>query len=70
MSDETGGNTSALATAMVEHSFSAIDNEIAWKWQRGTMVQLRNGLWAPVFSQKKLAQLVADGARLPDSVQG
>ena len=55
---------------MVEHSMDAMENEIAWKWQRGTMVQLRNGLWAPVFSQKELQQVMADGARLPDCVQG
>ena len=55
---------------MVEHSFNAISDEIAWKWQRGTIVQMRNGLWAPVFSQKELDQMMADGARLPDCVQG
>jgi len=68
--DGSGEKSSALAMAMVEHSFNAIDNEIAWKWQRGMMVQLRNGLWAPVFSQNELEQLIADGAQLPDCVQG
>eukprot|EP01046_Picozoa_sp_COSAG06_P013617 COSAG06_NODE_828_length_12054_cov_67.028440_5_plen_117_part_00 len=43
MADDAGGTGSKLAMAMVEHSFAAMGDEIAWKWQRGTMVQLRNG---------------------------
>ena len=70
MADDPGGGSSALAMALVEHSFNAMGNEIAWKWQRGTMVQLRNGLWAPVFSQQDLEELVADGAMIPDCIQG
>ena len=35
-------------SAMVEHSFAAMDSEIKWKWTRGLMVRMSNGLYAPV----------------------
>ena len=47
-----------------------MDNEVRYKWARGTMVQMGNGLYATVFSEEDLAKAIANGAVVPDCVQG
>ena len=62
MADESGGRGSALAMAMVEHSFAAMGDEIKYKWARGTMVRMPNGLYATVFSEENLSSVMESGA--------
>ena len=47
--------------SQVENVFSAMDSEIKWKWDRGVMVRMRSGLYAPVFSEQQLAEVVKQG---------
>jgi Ca2+-binding EF-hand superfamily protein len=69
MADDSG-RSSKLAIAMVEHSFAAMDDEIKYKWARGTIVRLPNGLYAPVFSEANLSSAQDEGAEVPSCEQG
>ena len=70
MADDNAGRSSKLAMAMVEHSFAAIDDEMKYKWARGTIVRLPNGLYAPVFSEENLSAAQEEGAEVPSCEQG
>ena len=65
--DDSGGRGSALALAFVEQSFAAMDNEVRYKWARGTMVQMGNGLYATVFSEEDLAKGLHPNSTLPQN---
>ena len=70
MTDDSDGRGSSLAMALVEHSFDALDDEVKYKWARGTMVRLSNGLYVPVFSEENLSTAKSKGAEVPSCEQG
>lgn len=70
MADGSSHGSSRLMEAMVEHSFAAIDDEVKYKWARGTIVRLPNGLYAPVFSEDNLSAAQKEGAQVPSCAQG
>lgn len=68
--EDGSGRGSKLAMAMVQHSFAAMGDEVKYKWARGTIIRLPNGLYAPVFSEDNLATAKQGGAEVPSCQQG
>ena len=68
--EDGSGRGSRLAMAMVQHSFAAMGDEVKYKWARGTIIRLPNGLYAPVFSEDNLATAKQGGAEVPSCQQG
>lgn len=65
-----GDDASDLAVLLREQTFGAMDAEEKYMWARGRILQLRNGMFAPVFSREMYDKAIAKGATEPFVAEG